>query len=344
MFDLFIHHICLKFQNGIPLELIGDRDKTFTSKFFDHAVTRLGTSIRLSSARSQQTNGKAERKIATLEEVLRNGVNYRQDNWTEVLDYALLALNNAPDPQLNGRSSLFYERGFNPLKPIDIISTLKIKGLQNACPTDVIDRLKYLQDMRNIVRDKTYEAECNWAAYYNSQRSENNTIKVGSLVRLNLDHTNLNLFKRRKSKLNPIWYGPFKVIAQPSTVSFTLELPADTRLHDTFHVSKLKLATDVSHSGLASKQVVIPTDVSKEGEYEVSKILDHDFNKVDKKWYYLISYKGYHELFHSTWEPREFLDNARDMRDAYDKEHGIFVDDTKVKEGGGAKRTKRKRN
>ena len=116
------------------------------------------------------------------------------------------------------------------------------------------------------------------------------------------------------------------------------------RLHDTFHVSKLKLATDVSHSGLASKQVVIPTDVSKEGEYEVSKILDHDFNKVDKKWYYLISYKGYHELFHSTWEPREFLDNAREIRNAYDKEHEIFVDETKVKEGGGTKSKKRKRN
>ena len=106
------------------------------------------------------------------------------------------------------------------------------------------------------------------------------------------DHTNLNLFKRRESKLHPIWYGPFKVIAQPSTVSFTLELPADTRLHDTFHVSKLKLAIDVSHSSLASKQVVISIDVSKEGEYEVSKILDHDFNKVDKKWYYLISLRG----------------------------------------------------
>ena len=49
-------------------------------------------------------------------------------------------------------------------------------------------------------------------------------------------------------------------------------------------------------------------------------------------------------MFHSTWEPREFLDNAREIRDAYDKEHGIFVDETKVKEGGGTKRKKRKRN
>ena len=126
-------------------------------------------------------------------------------------------------------------------------------------------------------------------------------------------------------------------------MSFKLELPEDTRIHDTFHVSKLKLATDVSYSELASKRIHIPTDKSHEGDYEVNKTLDHDFNKVDKKWYYLISYKGYHELFDSTWEPREFLDGAKEIRDAYDKENGIFVDDQKSEEGGGAKSQKRKR-
>jgi transposase InsO family protein len=205
-FDLFMHHLCLKQQNGIPLELIGDRDRTFTAKFFDHALTRLGTNIRLSSARSQQTNGKAERKIATLEEVLRNGVNYRQDNWTEILDYALLALNDAPDPQLGGRSSLYYERGFNPIKPVDIIDTLKIKGSIDTCPTEVKERLKYIQDMRNMVRDAIHEAERSvYHVYYNEKRRDDKSIKVGSLVRLNLDHIGLHLFKRRKSKLNPLW-------------------------------------------------------------------------------------------------------------------------------------------
>ena len=276
--------------------------------------------------------------------MLRNGVNYRQDNWTEILDYALLALNDAPDPQLGGRSSLYYERGFNPIKPVDIIDTLKIKGSIDTCPTEVKERLKYIQDMRNMVRDAIHEAERSvYHVYYNEKRRDDKSIKVGSLVRLNLDHIGLHLFKRRKSKLNPLWYGPFKVIAQPSTVSFKLELPEDTRIHDTFHVSKLKLATDVSYSELASKRIHIPTDKSHEGDYEVNKILDHDFNKVDKKWYYLISYKGYHELFDSTWEPREFLDGAKEIRDAYDKENGIFVDDQKSEEGGGAKSQKRKR-
>jgi hypothetical protein len=164
-FELFIHEIVLKMQNGIPLELSGDRDKIFTSKFFDYATTRLGTHVRLSSARSQQTNGKAERKIGTLEEVLRNGVNYRQDNWTEVLDYALLALNDAPDPQLGGRSSLFYERGFNVVKPVDLVQKLQLTNQKDLCPTDVVEKIAYMTQMRDVIRDKIYEAESNYVAY-----------------------------------------------------------------------------------------------------------------------------------------------------------------------------------
>ena len=121
--------------------------------------------------------------------------------------------------------------------------------------------------------------------------------------------------------------------------SFTLQLLNDTRLHDTYHVSKLKLATDVTYSQLESKQIHIPTDREHDGDYEVDKILDHDFNKVVKKWFYLVSYKGYSTLFDSRWEPQEHLDGATAIRDAYDDAHGIHV---ASKEGGG--RGKRKRN
>ena len=113
--DLFLHEYVLATMNGLPLELISDRDTIFTSNHFKNITRRLGISLRLSSARSQQTNGKAERKIAALEEVLRNGVNYRQDNWAKLLPYALFALNQAPNPALDHKSSLYYERGFQPI-------------------------------------------------------------------------------------------------------------------------------------------------------------------------------------------------------------------------------------
>ena len=56
--SLFMHEYVLGTMNGLPHELIGDRDTIFTSHHFDHFSRRLGISLRLSSARSQQSNGR----------------------------------------------------------------------------------------------------------------------------------------------------------------------------------------------------------------------------------------------------------------------------------------------
>ena len=60
---------------------------------------------------AQQTNGLAERTIAVVEECLRSGVNYAQDNWVELASSVMITLNSAPKAKLLGKSSLYYERG-----------------------------------------------------------------------------------------------------------------------------------------------------------------------------------------------------------------------------------------
>ena len=79
--EQFFEYIVCDQCNGMPREIISDRDTIFTAKFWCHLMKRCGTAIRLSSARSQQTNGLAERTIATVEECLRNSITYKQDNW-----------------------------------------------------------------------------------------------------------------------------------------------------------------------------------------------------------------------------------------------------------------------
>ena len=310
-------------MKGLPLVIIGDRDKLFTAKYFENFIRRLGCDLRLSSARSQQTNGMVERKNAVLEEVIRNGINYKQDNWCELLPFATFAINQSPTPALAGRSPLFYERGFNPITPIDLIGSLPVKR-QDDCPTGVLERAQYLHDMRVTVKDAIHEANKNYEYYYNLKKRPATNIVVGSHVRLNLDHIKLPIFKNRpRSKLNPIWYGPFEVIGQPSPVSYKLKLPHNVHIHDVFHVSKLKPASSTSFSNM--KPIVIPTDSSQDGEYELDQILDHRLDKRSKTWMYLVSWKGYSPLFSSTWEPRQHLDNAKEMRDAYDAKHDIVV-------------------
>eukprot|EP01047_Picozoa_sp_COSAG01_P115147 COSAG01_NODE_43797_length_426_cov_0.642202_1_plen_89_part_10 len=84
----------------------------------------------MSSARAQQTNGLAERTIAVVEECLRSRVNYAQDNWVELANSVMITLNSAPKAKLLGKSSVYYERGVQPLLPIDTVLALQSPSIR----------------------------------------------------------------------------------------------------------------------------------------------------------------------------------------------------------------------
>eukprot|EP01050_Picozoa_sp_SAG11_P008613 SAG11_NODE_769_length_7262_cov_20.934385_7_plen_186_part_00 len=91
--ELFMKHIVL--ENGIPLEIVSDRDTRFASAsgFWQSFHKALGTSIRLSSARHQRTDGQTERAIAFATECLRMGISYQQDNWSTLLPQVQFSIN-----------------------------------------------------------------------------------------------------------------------------------------------------------------------------------------------------------------------------------------------------------
>lgn len=54
----------------MPSEIVSDRDAIFSSKYWRGMQEKLGTTIRMSSARTQSTNGATERSIAVIEEIM----------------------------------------------------------------------------------------------------------------------------------------------------------------------------------------------------------------------------------------------------------------------------------
>ena len=81
-----------------------------------------------------------------------------------------------------------------------------------------------------------------------------------------------------------------------------LELLADSQIHDTFPVSRLKRASAAEFSNMDETAPLVLED--EDSAYDVASILDHD-DRQDGR-YYLIQWKGVQPLHHyrATWEPR----------------------------------------
>ena len=99
---------------------------------------------------------------------------------------------------------------------------------------------------------------------------------------------------RPSKKLMEKYLGPFEIIAQAGTHSFTLRLPSSMRaIHPVFHVSMLESSTP---NLFPAREAIPEPPVILDGEleYEISEILDSKIDKRHKcKLQYLIRWMGY---------------------------------------------------
>ena len=123
--QLFVDKVMLEAGNGICRDVVSDRDTLMTSEFWQALFKRLGTTLSMSASRSQQTNGAAERAIAVVEEIFRTRIDHRQVTWPDLIPHVMFAINQMARSELNGRSSLYMERGVEPALPLDLLRALK---------------------------------------------------------------------------------------------------------------------------------------------------------------------------------------------------------------------------
>ena len=83
---VFLRHLVS--NHGLPEEIVSNRDKLFTSKFWTALIKQLGNKHKLSTAYHPQTDGQTERTNQTLEQYLRSYVSYQQDDWVRLLPLA----------------------------------------------------------------------------------------------------------------------------------------------------------------------------------------------------------------------------------------------------------------
>ena len=273
-------------NHGLPEEIISDRDKLFTSKFWKSLMKLLDTKHKPSTAFHPPTDGQTERTNQTLEQYLRCYLNYRQTNWVELLPMAQFCFNN--HKSATGITPFFANYGLHP----------EYKDVTGFQPNEKATiKAEMMQRLHEELKTDLEFLSQRMSKYANQKRSGGPALQEGDkvyLIRKNIKT------KRPSSKLDYVKLGPFKIKEKKGPVTFILELPKDMRIHPTFHISLLEPAP--KNAKLATS-VPIDEDMTN-NEYDIEHVLKQKI--IRGKPYYLIKWLGYDES-ENSWEPETNL-------------------------------------
>jgi RNase H-like domain found in reverse transcriptase/Reverse transcriptase (RNA-dependent DNA polymerase)/Integrase zinc binding domain/Chromo (CHRromatin Organisation MOdifier) domain len=273
-------------QHGLPDDITTDRDKLFTSKFWQALMKRLDIKSKLSTAFHPQTDGQTERLNQVIEQYLRCYINFEQDNWVDLLPTAQLAYNSSKT-ETTHIPPFFANYGYDP--------ELR-QGPAADVPRAAI-RAGRLQEMHDMLKETLEFVRDRMRVHYDKHRVEGPPLEEGDKVFL----LTRNLHTKRPSrKLDFKKIGPFKIKKKISTSNYELDLPDSMRVRTkVFHISLLEPAP---RKARLETQLEVVDD---EEEFDVEDILDSRIS--NNKLQYLVKWLDYGPESNS-WEPADFLD------------------------------------
>lgn len=286
-------------QHGMPEEIISDRDKLFTSKFWKSLMEQLGTKHRLSTAYHPQTDGQTERTNQTLEQYLRCYTNYQQDDWVSLLPVAEFAYNNTAPA--NGISPFVANYGYHPGDGNEPIAE------KYGVAPEALRVSGELREIQEYLREELERTRQRMRRQQDPKRTEGPALKEGEMVYL----IRKNIRTRRPNdKLDHKKLGPFGIKRVHGPVTFELDLPKTMKIHPVFHKSLL----EPCYNPNAMPGPIEIDRETQEPEWEVEAVLD--CQPIGGKPHYLVKWSGW-DAAHNTWEPLEHLTHAQSLVDCY---------------------------
>ena len=209
---IFLRHVFSK--HGTPNDIILDRGKHFTSKFWTSLCELLGIKGNLSTAYHPQTDGQTERVNQILEQYLRIYINYQQDDWVNLLPLAEFAYNNTSH-SATSLTPFFANKGIHPKLEVSLTS---------VASEDAYRQTVDLKELHQFLRDRIKHTISQYSEATSNRQVPSPDFKVGDKVWL--DSRNIRM-KRPSKKLDHRRLGPYPITSKISSHPFRLGLPLD---------------------------------------------------------------------------------------------------------------------
>ena len=264
--QLFLLHVFAK--HGVPAHVTSDRGSEFVSHFFQSLGKALDMKLHFTSGYHPEGDRQTERANQTLKQYLRMHCNYQQDNWSDLLPLAEFTYNNAPST-MTGVSPFFANKGYHlniTVHPERDLSSARAREY-------AVD----LESLHQYLREKMAAAQKRYQGPADARRSPAPDFKVSDQVYVKAKYFRSTRPSKKLSEKN---LGPYPIITQVGTLSFTIRLPDSMcAVHPVFHVSQLEPATPNTILN-RSQPPPPPVEVDGEPEYEITEILD---SKLDRR-------------------------------------------------------------
>jgi hypothetical protein len=216
----------------MPQSIVSDRDAVFTSTFWQELMRLMGAKLHMTSAFHPQSDGQLEAANKVITMYLRCFSGGRPREWLRWLPWAEYVYNTAYQSSLRDTPfHVVYGRHPPSIRSYEVGDTrvaavAKTMAEREAFLEDVRHRLEQAQ----AVQKRFYDAKHRAVSY-----------NVGDWVLLRLRNRPVaSLSLVPKGKLQPRFFGPYRITEIINDAAVRLALPPQAKIHDVFHVGLLK--------------------------------------------------------------------------------------------------------
>ena len=207
------------------------------SNFFWFLDTALDMWLHFTSGYHPEGDGQTECMNQTFKQYLHVYYNYQQDNWSELLPLVKFAYNNTPSATTSV-SPFFADKRYHP--------NITVHPECNITSSWACDFAVNLDELQSTLKAKISVAQQHYQKSTDAWYSPTSNFKVGKKVFIKIKFFQTTCSSKKLSKK---YLGPYKIIAQPGTLSFTLCLSESIHsVYSVFHVSMLEPATSNTFS------------------------------------------------------------------------------------------------